>query len=363
MDQNAKMICQICGAPALFTNFGIVSCASCKMFFKRNAETKKNSFQCDLQNDCDININNRRTCSACRLKKCFTQGMQIELIRGSRVRKNMKRKKTMNHASIELIELSKNNRLQLLPIVNLIHSNQSILTKDQWDLLSNLIHCYDEYSGVRMAQLFDDKQNCLPLKLRFKFEPTAEFITSNMSCVPEIFEKNLHFRSLSYHDRSILLRNTVKHTGCIGGTFVLHQSQLLHDPLFYQTTTTIFGSDIMSRIIPLTESFDRDETFVKLILTIIAFSTTTYTIYSQTNFNNLNNLKQILQIQDIYTELAWRYMIYRYNYDQAVIQFCQLIQCLFRVNSTIVEVDRNQEYTSIIGTVIEQTEQLLLGNE
>jgi hypothetical protein len=30
--------CIICGAPALYSNFGAITCSPCKMFFKRNAE-------------------------------------------------------------------------------------------------------------------------------------------------------------------------------------------------------------------------------------------------------------------------------------------------------------------------------------
>ncbi len=31
-------ICKICGAPALYKYFGVVSCHACKVFFKRNAQ-------------------------------------------------------------------------------------------------------------------------------------------------------------------------------------------------------------------------------------------------------------------------------------------------------------------------------------
>jgi ribosomal protein L37AE/L43A len=37
----ASQKCKVCGATALYTNFGIISCSSCKMFFKRNAELKQ----------------------------------------------------------------------------------------------------------------------------------------------------------------------------------------------------------------------------------------------------------------------------------------------------------------------------------
>lgn len=37
-------ICKICGAPALYKYFGVVSCHACKVFFKRNAQIGLVSF-------------------------------------------------------------------------------------------------------------------------------------------------------------------------------------------------------------------------------------------------------------------------------------------------------------------------------
>lgn len=213
-----------------------------------------------------------------------------------------------------------------------------------------------------MANRFKFEQNILPIKLRYKLGPIGEFITSNMSRVQRIFEKNYDYLSLCSNDRSILLRNTVKHTGCIGGTFVLHQAHLLDDLFFYKSSEAIFGSHVMSTIKCITDTFDSDVIFIKLILTIIAFSTTCYTVYTHTPSMNLINLKTIIHIQDTYTELTWKYLIYKYNYEQAVKRFCNLLRCLFHINFTIVEVDRIQNYTRMIETVVEQTNDLLTNN-
>lgn len=39
--RTASSECKICGAPALYSFFGVISCHSCKMFFKRNAEREQ----------------------------------------------------------------------------------------------------------------------------------------------------------------------------------------------------------------------------------------------------------------------------------------------------------------------------------
>ncbi len=49
--------------------------------------------KCRSGNDCNININNRRICSSCRLAKCFANQMSIELFRSTHTKKNKPRQK------------------------------------------------------------------------------------------------------------------------------------------------------------------------------------------------------------------------------------------------------------------------------
>ena len=213
-----------------------------------------------------------------------------------------------------------------------------------------------------MAHRFISEQNALPLKLRYKYEPVTEFITSNMIRVLRIFEKNFDYLSLCSQDRSILLRNTVKHTGCIGGTLVLHQAHLFDNPFFYKSYEVIFGTEVMLTMKPVIDTLDSDIIFMKLILTIIAFSTTSYTIYTNMAPINFTDLKTIIHIQDTYIEVTWRYLVYKYSYEQAVKRFCNLLRFLFNINVTVVTVDKIPNYSNMIDTVVEQIEQLSLTN-
>ncbi len=221
------------------------------------------------------------------------------------------------------------------------------------------MHCYDEYGGISLAKDFISEQNALPLKLRYKLEPVSEFMTSNMSRVQQILEKNGDYLHLCSEDRLILLRHTVKHTSYFGGTFVLHQVHLFNNPLFYKTAEILFGSHPLQRTKCLIDSFDSDVTFIILIVAVLAFSTTNYTVYRNTAAINLINMKTVLHIQDTYIELAWRYMVYKYNYLQAIKRFSHLLRCLFHTNDIIVEVNRVEECNNIIDSVVKQTEQIL----
>ncbi|CAF2520757.1 unnamed protein product [Rotaria sp. Silwood2] len=96
----AQAECKICGAPAKYSYFGIVSCHPCKMFFKRTAQSGKETLKCPYDGHCEININNRHVCSYCRLVKCFDSGMQIELIRCSfsKPSKTNRKRKSMENS-------------------------------------------------------------------------------------------------------------------------------------------------------------------------------------------------------------------------------------------------------------------------
>ncbi|XP_054169196.1 nuclear hormone receptor HR96-like [Oppia nitens] len=71
--------CLICGDKAYVFNFGVITCQSCKAFFRRNALKNKN-FICAFDNNCNIDVITRRFCQKCRLDKCFNVGMKKDWI-------------------------------------------------------------------------------------------------------------------------------------------------------------------------------------------------------------------------------------------------------------------------------------------
>jgi nuclear receptor subfamily 1 group I len=72
--------CRVCGDIATGYNFNVITCESCKAFFRRNANRTRGEFKCPYSDDCEINAVSRRFCQKCRLKKCFTVGMKKEWI-------------------------------------------------------------------------------------------------------------------------------------------------------------------------------------------------------------------------------------------------------------------------------------------
>lgn len=77
--------CPICGDKISGFHYGIFSCESCKGFFKRTVQNRKN-YVCLRGGPCPITIATRKKCPACRFDKCLQRGMKLEAIREDRTR-------------------------------------------------------------------------------------------------------------------------------------------------------------------------------------------------------------------------------------------------------------------------------------
>ncbi|KAK6636825.1 hypothetical protein RUM43_010488 [Polyplax serrata] len=77
--------CPICSDKISGFHYGIFSCESCKGFFKRTVQNRKN-YVCLRGSQCPVTIATRKKCPACRFEKCLKMGMKLEAIREDRTR-------------------------------------------------------------------------------------------------------------------------------------------------------------------------------------------------------------------------------------------------------------------------------------
>ncbi|KAM9834320.1 glucocorticoid receptor isoform 1-T1 [Syngnathus typhle] len=73
----AHKICFVCSDEASGFHYGVLTCGSCKVFFKRAVEGQHN-YLCAGRNDCIIDKIRRKNCPACRFRKCLMAGMNLE---------------------------------------------------------------------------------------------------------------------------------------------------------------------------------------------------------------------------------------------------------------------------------------------
>ncbi|KAG9347647.1 hypothetical protein JZ751_005219 [Albula glossodonta] len=86
--------CAVCSDYASGYHYGVWSCEGCKAFFKRSIQGH-NEYMCPATNQCTIDRNRRKSCQACRLRKCYEVGMMkggLRKDRGGRHHPRGKRK-------------------------------------------------------------------------------------------------------------------------------------------------------------------------------------------------------------------------------------------------------------------------------
>ncbi|KAF7697415.1 glucocorticoid receptor-like isoform X1 [Silurus meridionalis] len=83
---SASKTCLVCSDEASGCHYGVLTCGSCKVFFKRAVEGWRarqsthgqHHYLCAGRNDCIIDKIRRKNCPACRFRKCLQAGMNLE---------------------------------------------------------------------------------------------------------------------------------------------------------------------------------------------------------------------------------------------------------------------------------------------
>lgn len=70
-------LCPVCGDKVSGYHYGLLTCESCKGFFKRTVQNKK-VYTCVADRNCHIDKSQRKRCPFCRFQKCLDVGMKLE---------------------------------------------------------------------------------------------------------------------------------------------------------------------------------------------------------------------------------------------------------------------------------------------
>lgn len=83
--EGIEELCPVCGDKVSGYHYGLLTCESCKGFFKRTVQNKK-VYTCVADRSCHIDKSQRKRCPFCRFQKCLDVGMKLEAVRADRMR-------------------------------------------------------------------------------------------------------------------------------------------------------------------------------------------------------------------------------------------------------------------------------------
>ncbi|XP_076614249.1 steroidogenic factor 1b [Chaetodon auriga] len=113
-------LCPVCGDKVSGYHYGLLTCESCKGFFKRTVQNNK-KYICAENQDCRIDKTQRKRCPFCRFQKCLHVGMRLEdRMRGGRNKFGpmYKRDRALKQQKKALIQASGFRRESISPLVS-----------------------------------------------------------------------------------------------------------------------------------------------------------------------------------------------------------------------------------------------------
>ncbi|XP_055087574.1 nuclear receptor subfamily 5 group A member 2-like isoform X1 [Periophthalmus magnuspinnatus] len=81
----SEELCPVCGDRVSGYHYGLLTCESCKGFFKRTVQNNKR-YVCGETERCRIDKAQRKRCPFCRFQKCLKVGMRLDAVRADRMR-------------------------------------------------------------------------------------------------------------------------------------------------------------------------------------------------------------------------------------------------------------------------------------
>lgn len=75
--EGIEELCPVCGDKVSGYHYGLLTCESCKGFFKRTVQNKK-VYTCVADRSCQIDKTQRKRCPYCRFQKCLEVDMKLE---------------------------------------------------------------------------------------------------------------------------------------------------------------------------------------------------------------------------------------------------------------------------------------------
>lgn len=242
--------------------------------------------------------------------------------------------------------------------MNLLNHDQSLLTIDEWNLLSNIIHAYDEQNLVVRTQCCLKEQSSLPIKIRSKQINTLQLVGSFYAAMQPFIERSPWFFNLPHETRRTIIQNNLSGTGSFNAVLATIEANLFGEEIYMNNCKEIYGKDYVDENFRLISKFESNRTLMKIFLMILTFSNNCSIIsYEQAfQWTPLSNFHSyhLNQIQNMFVTMLWKYLVYQYGHAGAVRCFVRVVKnyldLLLRVHA-----NHSAQHWQMVDTIVEKS--------
>ncbi|CAF0765048.1 unnamed protein product [Rotaria sp. Silwood1] len=248
-----------------------------------------------------------------------------------------------------------------LPL-GLLQNDRSTLTTNEWTLLSNCLHAFDEQNPSARIQNSLNELTSLPPKLRLKPLELTNLIRELFSSIGPLIERSSDFHSLPVNVRQILVKRNLYITGSMNGLFLCRELHVLDNMSVLNSYTQLYGCEYMIECRRKIARYDPNGSLIKIFVFILAFSSncSLVTYDSQADLTIMSNSIHLVPIQNVYITMLWKYMIYLYGFKEAVLRFTRLIKDVLDLVNMLSQAPQTETRSRIMNPIVTETEHTLM---
>lgn len=180
-------------------------------------------------------------------------------------------------------------------------------------------------------KLYSKNLSSSPAEDHFNVSDVLDIIRFACESMPSFISSTPDFQVLTVNEQISLFIRNLHGVTSLYFTIFLRNADLLDSPQYYDSYITVYGSTIIQQLKHFLKRLDQDATLFKLMLLVITFSSNNIIVDVDENMDNdplLLGTFRLYGSQNVYVELLWKYMLYRYGYYEAVIRFSGLVKSI-----------------------------------
>lgn len=184
----------------------------------------------------------------------------------------------------------------------------------------------------------------LPFEDLFNTTHTHNLFRTYYTAAQSFVASSPDYKVLTVNEQSSLLKRNLNGLFIFCAEIVCRDLKMLENAAWSNTLTYTLGSDMIERKRYLNSRLEHDTTLIKLMLIIIAFSSNCYMLDErQTIYNDhlLYGTFRLLGSQNVFVDILWKYMIYRYGYRESVLRFSRLVKQTLDLITLVVNMYRS----------------------
>jgi len=251
--------------------------------------------------------------------------------------------------------------------LDLVREDRSLLIDSEWKMLSNILRAYDTYSIVAQVCQTIDNLSTLPVESQLTVIKPLEIVSQIFTSIQLFISSLPDFRILTINEQTSLLERNLYSIIGFYSTLFFRNTGIFQNVKYMEAFTTIYGSEMMLLAKNVNERLDPDSTLIKLILIVFAFSSNGFILKKHENMGRdglLFGTFRLFGSQNVYLELLWKYMVYRYGYNESVLRFSRFIQIYVCILKKLAIINENNEaHQNMVDGIIEKIKQSLTKNE